>query len=61
MSVIDAYDTYCKSSEFGRECQFSKKTEYLFVHDDYEDIKTLLLHVLQCIRKVEGPDWGKDV
>lgn len=54
MSTIEAYDSFVKASEFGRNCQYSLKTLALFKLQDYNDIKDILLKIADIIKLIEG-------
>lgn len=57
-SAVELYDTLVRGSEWGRDCQFAKKTQLMFETYDYKDIGMLILKVVDAIRKI-SPDFGK--
>ena len=51
MSTVEAYDSFCKNSQFGRDCQYALKTAAVFVEHDLREIAALIetAHSLLCI------------
>lgn len=57
-STVELYDTLVRGSEWGRDCQYAKKTQLMFETYDYKDIGMLILKVVAAIRRI-SPDFAK--
>ena len=50
---VEMYDSFIRASEFGRDCQYSKKALLVFSSHDYEPVKALLEKINKTIQEVE--------
>lgn len=57
--MLERYNYFIYNSEHGRECKYARKCLDIFLEEDYEDIRKLLLEVLSEFRNVEGDKFGK--
>lgn len=55
-SAIEMYQGMIEISEWGRECQYAIKSLALFFHQDYDDIKALILDLAKQIGELEATD-----
>jgi hypothetical protein len=53
-NMIERWAKFSEHSEAGENCQFAKKCQYLFEKYDYEDIRKLVLEVLDQIKIIDG-------
>jgi hypothetical protein len=53
LSRVEMYDSFVRASEFGRNCQYSKKALLVFCSHDYEPLKKLLTQIQNTITEVE--------
>ncbi len=56
---VERYNFFIETSEHGADCAYARKCMDLFLLDDYEDTKKLVLELLSEFRKVEGEGFGR--
>jgi len=53
LSRVEMYDSFIRASEFGRDCQYSKKAFLVFFAHDYPGVKDQLQKIQDTILEVE--------
>ena len=56
LSRVEMYDSFIRASEFGRDCQYSKKAALVFLSHDLPLVKTAIQEIEEILQQVQVKD-----